>query len=291
MLARAQRSHSVCGDDFINNDVTLLKMGCTSTIGDIYTGIRANTQTLLPRPDSYCIAREPIVEFQEVSFRRMKPKAASIALIACILLGLYASLGECIIGKRQSQLCSDDRAIEIIMSSIPAECFLALSNFSVDDCGEQCFSALCNETCARPIHEYRVKCYDDASVELYCSRNEKATPCYNETVNEVERLLRSVCDPSNSTYCSPGCMIELADDSEFAGCCLYTYYALVSTTQLWDVCNIDIPGVCTSKFTGEPIKVPRSGQVTEVPGSGEVTVTGCIFVLVAALLMASTSLN
>ena len=215
----------------------------------------------------------------------MRSTAAFAVLIVSVL---YASLTECTILKRQNEAdCSDDRYIELF-DSIPDECTSALTSL-FNGCGRQCSSVICSETCAQRIHDFEVECYDYPGWEVLCSENKNGTVCYDTVIDpleDVESALDIYCENFTATTCPTLCRAQLERDNNDAGCCLYTYVAVLYDLQiadeLWDACSVDTPSLCTSTFTGEPIKVP---------GSGQVTVTGCISVLVAALLMALTSFN
>ena len=231
----------------------------------------------------------------------MKP-TASTALIVCVFVGLCASLAECTIRprevaqristalhKRQELACSDERLNEIFQN-FPVECISILPN--VTECGKECFSVVCSDTCAQLFYNFFVECYDDQTVisawELFCSKNKYGNFCY-DTVSDLlvdaQDEVLNACENSTAFSCSDTCMELLEKSNNETGCCLYTSVAVVAslkeTNKLWAACDVDTPGVCISRFTGDPI----------IPGSGAVTVTSYIFVLVVTLLMASTSLN
>jgi len=232
----------------------------------------------------------------------MKP-TASTALIVCVVIGLCASLAESTIRprevahristtlhKRQELACSDERLNEITQN-FPNECISAVA--SLDDCGRQCLSIVCNDTCAQPFYDFLVECYDDPTListfELFCSKNRNGTLCYDTVeglLDDAESELEEACEDSTTMSCSVSCMEELQKSNSETGCCLYTVVALASsqqeTDEIWAACDVDTPGLCTGRFTGEPIKVP---------GSGTVTVTSYVSILVVTLLMALVSLN
>ena len=120
-------------------------------------------------------------------------------------------------------------------------------------------------------------------------RDEYGNFCYDTVtdllVYEQDELLNA-CENSTASSCSASCMELLQESNDETGCCLYTSVAVVAslkeTNKLWAACDVTTPGVCISRFTGDPIKIP---------GSGAVTVTSYTSVLVVTLLMASTSLN
>lgn len=205
--------------------------------------------------------------------------------IAC--LGLYASLAECTRRKRQDQVCTAERYYELF-ERVPDECYTALTNI-YSSCGRQCESVVCSETCVRSIHDFEAECYDNPAWEVLCSRNEGGTPCYDTVVDPVEEVegdLFYACYNYSTDFCPDKCGTQLAEDNRDAGCCLYTYiaafYGLQDITEFWNDCNVDTPNLCTSLFTGKLIKVT---------GSSQMTVTSIFSVLVATLLMASTSLD
>jgi len=244
---------------------------------------------------------------------------ASTALIVCVFIGLCASLAECAIRpremaqristalyKRQERTCSDESFLEIFQN-FPNQCISAV--VSLDECGHQCLSIKCNDTCAQPFYDFFVECFDDptliSSFELLCSRNESGTLCYDTVsglLEDEESKLEQLCEDATTMSCSVSCMEELQKSNSETGCCLYTVVALATSQQetdkIWAACDVDTPDLCTGRFTGEPIKAPESGAATgpgsgaaTVPGSGAVTVTSYFSILMVTLLMASVALN
>ena len=217
-------------------------------------------------------------------------------LTVCVVIGLCASLAECTIRPREAaqslstmlhkrqtleRSCSDERYNEILRN-LPDDCVPILTSLDAGTCTQQCFSIGCSDTCAQPLYDYYVECYDDRSRatvwEVFCSRDGSGDFCYN-VFDEIVGL-------ENTLTCYPSICTSTCVEAYEAGCCLYSTFAVQnsveSTSRLWDSCDVDIPGVCTSRFTGEPIKAP---------GSGEATLTSYISVLVVAVLIASTTLN
>jgi len=232
----------------------------------------------------------------------MKP-TASTALKVCVFIGLCASLAECtiqprevaqristVLHKRQDLACSDERLNEIFQT-FPGECISILVNLT--ECEKQCLSVVCSDTCAQSFYDFFVECYDDQTVisgwELFCSKNKHGNFCYDSVTGllvDAQDELLNACENSTAFSCPASCMELLQKNNDESGCCLYTFFAVAAslkeTNKLWALCDVDTPGVCISRFTGDPIIDP---------GSGAVTVTSYIFVLVVTLLMASTSLN
>lgn len=228
---------------------------------------------------------------------------ASTALFVCVLAALCASLADCTtqpknvahrlstaIHKRQEVFtCSNETLMELIRS-FPQECIQVLGN--VSDCGRECLALVCSDSCAQPFYDFFVECFEPiiaSAWDLLCSTNEDGTLCYDTVSSLLEDTfaeLVDACSNFTSISCSTACMEELEKTNKETGCCLYTFIALSTskkeTDEVWASCDVDTPGVCTSKFTGDPIIDP---------GNGEPAMKIYISVLVAALLMASISLN
>ena len=228
-------------------------------------------------------------------------RSASTVLGVCVFIGLHVSLAECTIqprevalristaiNKRQGLKCSDERANEIFQN-LPNECISAVTNF--DQCERQCFSVVCSDSCAQPFYGFLVECLDVPVIisawELLCSRNKDGTLCYDTVttlLEEAQSELEAACEDSTTISCSASCMDELEKSNSNTGCCLYTAVALATsqqeTDEIWDACDVDAPGLCTSRFTGAPIKLSGSGAATVTSSS----------VLVVTLLMSFTSL-
>ena len=240
----------------------------------------------------------------------MKFTAESTVLIVCALFGVYVSLAESTIlarevvhglstalHKRQALVCSGARINEIV-ENFPQECLSVLSDVAATGgCDHQCVSQLCRGSCAQPFYDFLVECYDDPSVasvfEVSCSRNERGVLCIDTVsglLEEQENELKSACDGSTTDSCSATCMEELRESNDETGCCLYTILAVATSQRvvddIWGSCDVNTPGVCTSRFTGAQIQVRKGGQVK----NDQVSVTSCIPVLVVALLMASATL-
>ena len=217
-------------------------------------------------------------------------------LTVCVVIGLCASLAECTIRPREAahslstmlhkrqeleRSCSDERYNEILQN-LPDECVPILTSVDARTCKQLCYSVGCSDTCAQPLYDYYVECYDDPKIaagwEVACSKDESGDFCYNVFDDIIGLQNTLICYPSS---CYGSCL-----EAYEAGCCFYSLFALINGVEtpnsLWDACDVDIPGVCTSRFTGEPIKAP---------GSGEATLTSYISVLVVAVLIASTTLN
>ena len=229
----------------------------------------------------------------------MKPSALKV----CVLIGMCASLAECTIrprevahristaiDKRQELKCSDERVIEIFQK-FPPECVSVLADVENDECDKQCFKTVCNDSCAQLSHDFFDECLVDPLLlawwELFCARNENGTFCYDAIGDQEIFEVDNACEDSMTAgSCSVSCKEEVEKSNNETGCCFYTLAVLDSnqqeTDENWAACDVDAPGLCTSRFTGEPIRIP---------GSGATTVTGYVSVLVVTLLMASTSLN
>ena len=135
-----------------------------------------------------------------------------------------------------------------------------------------------------------VECYDDPTListfELFCSKNENGTLCYDTVEGLLEDEgpeLEEACEDATTMSCSVSCMEELEKSNSETGYCLYTLAALFTSQQetddIWAACDVDTPDLCTGRFTGEPIKAPESGAAT---------VTSYVSILVVTLIMAST---
>lgn len=223
--------------------------------------------------------------------------------VVCVLIGLCPFLVECTIRprevthhistalhKRQGLACSDERVNEIV-DNFPDECTSVLAD--VSDCGRQCLSMVCSDSCFQPFYSFFDECFNDPTLtavwELVCSRNEDGTLCFDtvsDLLEDAEAALINACEDSTTTSCSDSCMEELEKSNSETGCCLYTLVTLAASQkeadEIWAACDVDTPDLCTGRFTGEPIKVP---------GSGANTVTSYIFVLFVTFLMALISLQ
>ena len=209
----------------------------------------------------------------------MEFTAESTVLIVCALFGVYVCLAESTIlarevvhglstalHKRQALVCSGARINEIV-ENFPQECLSVLSDVAATgECDHQCVS------CAQPFYNFLVECYDDPSVasafEVSCSRNERGVLCIDTVsglLEEQENELQSACDGSTTDSFSAACMEELRESNDETGCCLYTILAVATSQRvvddIWGSCDVNTPGVCTSRFTGAQIQVPKGGQV------------------------------
>lgn len=193
-----------------------------------------------------------------------------------------------VIDKRQELKCGDERVIEIFQK-FPPDCISVLQDVKQDDCDKHCLSMVCNDSCAQLFHDFFTECLVDPQLlgwwELLCTWNEEGTFCYDAVLDDIIFEVDEVCDQS-ATTCPLSCKEQLKKSNNETGCCLYTLVALSSskqeTDEAWAECDVHIPHVCTSRFTGALIDVPESSAAT---------LTSYASVLVVTLLMASTSLN
>ena len=190
-------------------------------------------------------------------------------LTVCVLIGLCASLAECTIRPRETayrlstmlhkrqvleRTCSDEKYNEILQT-LPDECVPILTSVEARTCKQQCYSIGCSDTCAQPLYDYFAECYDDqsnaAGWEVACSMDENGNYCYNVFDDIIGLQNTLLCYPS---LCSGSCL-----EAYEAGCCFYSAFALINGVEtpnlLWNSCDVDVPGFCTNRFTGEPIEV------------------------------------
>lgn len=131
------------------------------------------------------------------------------------------------------------------------------------------FLSYCGTTCIEPLYNFFTNCEEGApnatQFDFYCSRNTAGDSCQQFVV------ANAVSDPSNSVLshcissfggtCTAECRAALDAASSTAGCCLYSWLAVVigkfTTDLLFQGCNPALPrSLCIGGASNATIALP-----------------------------------
>lgn len=125
-------------------------------------------------------------------------------------------------------------------------------------------SIVCNEKCAKPLHELLLYTdpWEATLLDFLCAYNSGDNPCL-EMFNELTYDYISACSyfEGNETYCTRECSSMLQTLHQDHGCCLYTFNAFMDGKKyadfLFDLCSYNhLPAaVCTGGASETDIKI------------------------------------
>ena len=188
-----------------------------------------------------------------------------IALTQCTIVPQLKFARKNVLGNRQlSSRCSG------LLNGLPSECAEEANYIrSLYEIGEEAdldlmlVSVFCNETCGEPIYNVFLQCDENEanSIDFLCSKNSQGEVCGEVLVNEVDDLEAPPgCDPVTEDSC-PSCRRDLIQElNEDWGCCFYTSVRFGGAGDLYDVCNVDSPGLCIGGYSGETVRAPNSAK-------------------------------